>query len=407
MPLRVVALIAALAGALLLGAGAGAARPDEQTPLARRLARALAAPQLDTTRSAAVAVDLLTGTAVFTRHHGLALVPASNEKLAVTYATLVALGPGFRIRTDVLGAGARRGSTLAGTLVLKGYGDPTLTLGDLRTLAKQVRRAGITRVTGGVAGDESFFDDRRTGPGWKAYFFRNESPPLSALSVDRGRYGGVTSVRPAVGAAAVLKGELRRAGVAVSGPAFAARAPRNAIPLGSVVSAPLWRILRFMDRESDNFTAELLLKQLGALLGGRGSTAAGAAVATRVLTADGIPMAGVRIADGSGLSRLNRLTAAALIGILQAAWTSPQLRPAFVGALPVAGRSGTLRHRLLTTATRGRVFAKTGTTSLSSSLAGFVRDRYAFAIVHNGSPVASWWARQAQDRFVAALASAK
>lgn len=128
---------------------------------------------------------------------------------------------------------------------------------------------------------------------------------------------------------------------------------------------------------------------------------------TRILAADGVPLTGVRIVDGSGLSRLNRLTARALISILEAAWASPPLRRAFLGALPVAGKNGTLRRRMHRTPAFGKVRAKTGTTSQSSALSGFVEDRFAFAILQNGNPVATWWAQRAQDRFVTALAAAK
>src|SRR5205823_12571979 len=63
------------------------------------------------------------------------------------------------------------------------------------------------------------------------------------------------------------------------------------------------------DRESDNFTAELLLKQIGAANGATGTTATGAALVRTTLAEAGIPLAGVRIVDGSGLSSLDRLTA--------------------------------------------------------------------------------------------------
>ena len=55
---------------------------------------------------------------------------------------------------------------------------------------------------------------------------------------------------------------------------------------------------------------------------------------------------------------------------------------------------------------RCRVIAKTGTTRLASALSGFVRDRYVFAILQNGRPISSYWARIAQDRFATALAAA-
>src|SRR5207248_1257283 len=74
---------------------------------------------------------------------------------------------------------------LRGPLVLQGHGDPTLSHLDLRVLARQVRTAGIRKVAGSVLGDESYFDSRRTAPGWKPSFYINESAPLSALTVDR------------------------------------------------------------------------------------------------------------------------------------------------------------------------------------------------------------------------------
>ena len=117
-----------------------------------------------------------------------------------------------------------------------------------------------------------------------------------------------------------------------------------------------------------------------------------------------MPLAGVRIADGSGLSRFDRLTAGALAAILRLGATDPKIRDAFVTSLAVAGISGTLERRLDLRATRGRVIAKTGTTFRASALAGFVRRRYVFAILQNGRPVPYWTARVAQDRFVLALA---
>jgi D-alanyl-D-alanine carboxypeptidase/D-alanyl-D-alanine-endopeptidase (penicillin-binding protein 4) len=163
-------------------------------------------------------------------------------------------------------------------------------------------------------------------------------------------------------------------------------------------------MLRFMDRESDNFTAEMLLKHLGLTELGRGTSAAGAAVVTQALAEAGVPMTGVRIVDGSGLSQLDRLTANALGSLLKIAWADPTVGPALLASLPVAGVNGTLQHRLSKPPARGRVLAKTGTTDTASSLSGYVSGRYAFAIVQNGHPLSYWWARRAQDRFAQILA---
>jgi D-alanyl-D-alanine carboxypeptidase/D-alanyl-D-alanine-endopeptidase (penicillin-binding protein 4) len=400
---RLLPVVFAAAG-LALPSPAPAAGPG-QPALQRKLAKALRVPHVAPARSAAIAFDLTSGATVFTQNGSLSLAPASNEKLPLTYAALAKLGPTYRIETDVLGEGDLDGTTWRGRLVLQGGGDPTLSSAGLRSLAGQVRAAGIRRVTGGVVADESWFDSRRTVAGWRSSFFLYESPPLSALVVDRDRVGGYVSRTPALSAGAAFARALRGAGVGVSGPVQLGVADDYAFPLAQVTSAPLWTILRFMDRESDNFTAELLLKQLGAVEAHRGTSAAGAAVVTQALTEAGVPMAGVRIVDGSGLSLLDRLTADALTAILRTAWTNFSLRPAFLAALPIAGVNGTLHDRLRTPPARGNVLAKTGTTREASALSGFVRDRYAFAVLQNGNPIPSWWARRAQDRFATVLAA--
>jgi len=383
----------------------GAVGSASTRPLSERLARALAVPRVSAARSGAVALDLTTGETVFSRNSSLSLVPASNEKLALTYAALDLLGADFRIETDVLGQGELTGTTWRGPLVLQGHGDPTLDGTDLSWLARQVRASGIRRVEGPVLGDESFFDSRRTAPGWKPSFYINESAPLSALTVNRTWFHTHHSGAPAAAAAALFKDALRKQGVTVGGRAIRGVAGADVQPLGHVLSPPLGQIVRFMDRESDNFTAELLLKQLGAAEGSVGTSAGGAAVVRSALSTAGIPLAGVRIVDGSGLSPLDRLTAGAIVGILRAAWEDPQVKPAFVSALAVAGRSGTMKDRLRRPPARGVVLAKTGTTSIASALSGLVRQRYVFSVLQNGRPVSYWWARKAQDRFATVLAA--
>jgi serine-type D-Ala-D-Ala carboxypeptidase/endopeptidase (penicillin-binding protein 4) len=377
----------------------------QQTPLQTRLAKALRVPHVAPARSAAVALDLATGTVLFTQNPGLSLAPASNEKLPLTYAALTTLGPTYRIETDVLGEGEQDGTTFSGTLVLRGGGDPMLSTAGLRSLAAQVRAYGIRRVTAGIVADESYFDSRRMVAGWKPSFFIDESPPLSALVVNRARVGRTVTRSPALAAATAFRTALRSAGVVVDGTVKMGRVDEFAIPIAQVDSPTLAAIIRFMDRESDNFTAELLLKQLGAVSLDRGTSAAGASVVMQALAEAGVPMAGVRIVDGSGLSRLDRLTANALAATLKAAWADPTVKSAFVAALPVAGVNGTMEDRLRKPPARGRVLAKTGTTSDASALSGYVSTRFVFTVLQNGHPLSYWWARRAQDRFVEVLAA--
>jgi D-alanyl-D-alanine carboxypeptidase/D-alanyl-D-alanine-endopeptidase (penicillin-binding protein 4) len=373
-------------------------------PLPTRLAQALAVPGSRPAESAAIAVDLASGRPVFERNADISLAPASNEKLLVTYSALVSLGAAYRFRTEVLSSGQQVGATWHGNIYLKGFGDPTLNSDDLQGLAAQLKTAGITRIDGRVVGDESWFDARRTAPGWKSSFFLFESPPLSALVVDHGVYDGHLALQPALAAAGRFRQLLRARGIA-AGRASVGHAPDDADTLAQVESAALPVVLREMDRDSDNLMAELMLKQLGAESGGAGTTGAGAAVVRRDLVAAGVPLSGVRIADGSGLSLDDRLTARTLSALLVAAWDNVALRHAFWRALPVAGENGTLEDRMERAPARGVVRAKTGTTNRASALSGFVGERYAFVIIQNGFPVLAWAAREAQDRFATALAS--
>jgi D-alanyl-D-alanine carboxypeptidase/D-alanyl-D-alanine-endopeptidase (penicillin-binding protein 4) len=403
VPARALAVAAALLAALCLAAPTGAS----PTSLRSRLARALHASHVPFSESAAVALDLETGQIVYAHNATLPLLPASNEKLAVTYAALTALGPAFRIETDVLGEGEQDVHVWHGDLVLKGYGDPTLSSHSLTLLARQVRGLGITQVTGRVLADETWFDAHRTAPGWKASFYINESPPLSALIVDRGLERSRTSRVPALEAAQLFHRALRRAGVRVAHAPRLGLAGGDPIALAAVDSPTLAALVHWMDVYSDNFTAEMLVKELGAVQAGHGTTAAGLRVVRSQLGQAGIPLAGVHLADGSGLSRLDRMTASTLVSLLHVMWSDPELQADMVASLPVAGRTGTLHDRMRGTAAAGVVRAKTGTTDDATALSGFVGSRYVFSVLVNGAPVSWTWSRVVEDRFAAALAAAK
>ena len=382
-------------------AAAGGADPSPA-----QLRAALREPGVPAGLTGALVLDLDDGSALFGRSADKSLAPASTEKLTVALAALQELGAGFRIETVVLGHGARDGTVWRGSLVLKGFGDPSLHGDDLALLARRVRALGIRAVSGRVLGDESFFDRRRTGPGWKPSYYKVESAPLSALIVDRAWLNGRTRDEPARAAAARFTRALEAAGVDVAGKPALGRAASSAVELAQITSPRLAQLVDHMNTESDNFVAEMLLKQVGARAGAGGTTAAGASVVRRVLAGRGVPLAGVRIADGSGLSRLDRLTARALAALLRSVWRDPALRGPFVASLAVAGVNGTLEDRMTRGPARGVVRAKTGTTNRASALAGYAGSGYLFAILMNGNPIPYWSARVAQDRFAQILARA-
>jgi D-alanyl-D-alanine carboxypeptidase/D-alanyl-D-alanine-endopeptidase (penicillin-binding protein 4) len=266
-----------------------------------------------------------------------------------------------------------------------------------------MRARGIRRVTGYVIGDASWFDDAAGVTGWRPSFIGTESPVLSALEVDGGWYDNHQTHNPPLATAARFDELLRANGVKAREARVGVATP-GAVVLGTIYSAPLSDVLEDMDRYSDNFLAEMVLKEIGAEIAGAGSTLAGAEIVRHDLVSAGIPMEGVRIVDGSGLSRSDRATARELATLLVTLWHDPVMHPIVWNGLPVAGHSGTLENRLHAAPAHWNVRAKTGTTDIASALSGYVRHTVAFSVLQNGHPVNSAAAHKAQDRFVEALA---
>lgn len=153
--------------------------------LKKDLAKILAGTTLRGAQVGLLAVDTARGTTIFSQNADDAFQPASNFKLLVGSTALENLGPDFAFRTEVLAAGTVADGTLTGDLYLRGGGDARLNAADLDAAAAAVASAGITRITGGVIGDASRYDDERYPGGWDyddlAYYY---APPISALSFE-------------------------------------------------------------------------------------------------------------------------------------------------------------------------------------------------------------------------------
>jgi D-alanyl-D-alanine carboxypeptidase/D-alanyl-D-alanine-endopeptidase (penicillin-binding protein 4) len=319
-------------------------------------------------------------------------MPASNMKLLTATAVLDRLGATDRLTTRVAGAGPV-GGVVHGDLYLVGGGDPLLrtpgyvaTLGpdqgqytSLAGLADQVRQLGVRFVTGAVVGDETRYDQARVVPTWSpVYAAEGDVAPLSALDVNDGTAAPVSArggsgrvaptTEPAENAAADFTRLLRADGVVVSQAPGAGKAPAGLPTLTSVASPPLADEVDDMLRVSDDTAAELFTKELGYQATGTGSTAAGTAAIRADLAADGLPVSQLIAYDGSGLDRGDRVTCTLLNADLERQGSTGAL----ARGLPVAGRTGTLRQRLVGTPAAGRLLAKTGTLNDVIGLSGFV-----------------------------------
>ena len=342
------------------------------------------------------------GTPIFERNPDGAVAPASTMKVLTATAVLTRIDPASRLVTPVLATAAPDPTgTVAGDLWLVGGGDPVLgtaayrnhftrkprLVNGIEALADRLVAAGVRHVTGRVVGDDGRYERRRYGATWPArYITANETGPLSALAVNDGfEHWGPDRVfkDPAAGAAAVLNELLRQRGVKVDGLPTSGVAPKGAVELASLPSPTIRDLVGQMLVDSDNDTAELLLRELGLRVVGQGTTEAGRRVAVDTLTQLGMPMRGVRMLDGSGLDPADRVTCRLMVALTG----SPQAAT-IQASVPVAARTGTLYKRFLGTPVAGRLRAKTGSIKGVASLVGWVSSTaghgYAFAYIQNG-----------------------
>jgi D-alanyl-D-alanine carboxypeptidase/D-alanyl-D-alanine-endopeptidase (penicillin-binding protein 4) len=207
-------------------------------------------------------------------------------------------------------------------------------------------------------------------------------------------------------AGGVLRQQLEAAGIRVGGVAKPGFASPDAVLLESFEGLPLRSVVDLFLKYSNNFIAESLLKQIGHVdSGAPGSWENGAASLRARLAALGLPLDGITLIDGSGLSRENRVSARLLVAALRRAESSFGVGPDLLAALPIAGEDGTLRRRAEDA--RRQVRAKTGTLDGVTSLAGYARTErgreLAFALISNGHRRGDVAAIDAADAFAEAL----
>ncbi|MDH3285036.1 MAG: D-alanyl-D-alanine carboxypeptidase/D-alanyl-D-alanine-endopeptidase, partial [Acidobacteriota bacterium] len=390
------------------------------------------------------------------------LIPASTGKLFTTACALDTLGPSHRFTTEFLADGGMTADgVLKGPLYVRGGGDPQLKGEDLWAAVRHLVSAGLTRIEGGLVGDDAALEPPGRPPSWprsgpagarsfhaaqgalslawnslelvvrpgpapgrpaRVALFPLEAPVRVAGRVVTGpktdvRYDLVEadgsspatltvsgSIRAGAGpwrrwvrlghpTRAVLRAArelLERSGVSVKGPILVGRAPEGATLLHARESRRLADLVSDINKYSSNFGAELLLRALARASGRTGSTAEGLEELGACASRLGVSASGVRLADGSGYGRANRLSAASLVQLLAAGAASPRFGAELVASLPRAGEDGSLRRRLVDHA--GRVRAKTGSLSGVAALAGYATTEggteITFAILVNGDGAA-------------------
>ena len=380
------ALVGAAGCAVPAGAQAGSGNPDKafSTPIAHASAKAhkaVSASKLSgglaklfrgVGRSGAFVIDASDNRVLFSRKAGRPRILASNSKLFTTSTALGRFDPGDRLHTtawsiDDVSDGVSQG------LYLRGQGDPTLSGSGLDKLADRVRAAGVRTVQGPLLYDDSFLDHVTGIP--QHGISAERIGTLSALTIDGGSPGD-----PAKTAAQRFRDALRKDGVSVGNSVTPGIVPSSAVKVGDYGSPTMADLIQATNVPSNNFYAEMLLKDIGGQFGGSGSTAAGISVVRKFAADQGARFNGE---NGSGLTRRDKASPKSVVKLLDSMIEVDENTPAdaqadqrgqrdaWENSLAVAGRSGTLARRMRGTAARGRCHAKTGTLNGVSALSGY------------------------------------
>jgi MATE family multidrug resistance protein len=435
-------VLSVLVTGTLLGLGLpGSAHSAESTPDAIRAA--IAGEGLPPAAVSFIVIDAATGRTVASANAEVPRSPASTMKVVTTYAALDSLGPAFVWHTRAFARGEIRDGVLLGDLVLKGGGDPYLTLERWWGFARQLRNTGLRAIRGDIIIDDSAYSLAPEDPGafdgrpnrsynvapaallvnFQSVEFRvapdaathrvllSADPMPDNLTIDNrihfvagrcrksadrveftvssARWDHVTFsgtlaaqcpardfrralLQPREYAYGTFLSYWRQLGGEFSGHLRSGTAPDAAAALLDYDSQSLGELIRLTNKFSNNVMARDLFLTLGTQRFGEPATLENSREAIGAWgQAHNLGLEQMTIDNGSGLSREERISAAALARVLLSAWHSP-FQPEFMASLPLAGVDGTLRARLRDVAA-GSVRLKTGTLAGVSAIAGFVR----------------------------------
>ncbi len=459
--------------ATLLGLCALQAAPAilAQERIPAEVAAALKSAAIPPSAAAIVVLPLGESRPLLSLNAERALNPASTMKLVTTFAALDLLGPNFTWKTQVLTTGTLNGDTLEGDLILKGGGDPKLTLENLWLMTRSLRARGLRHIRGDLVLDRSYFNGGDHDPS------RFDAEPLRPYNVGpdalmfnfkavrftflpdalRNRVQVLAEPKPAQleltqsvrlasgpcndwraqlkadfqgGSAQALvsfagsypaecgektwnvallshphyiHGVFRQiweeSGGSLSGGWRDGAAPPDARVLYTHESPSLAEIVRDINKYSNNVMARQLYLTLSSeSLKTPGNPPASAQVLRSWLTQRALQVPELVVDNGSGLSRVERISAASMAELLQVAFRSPVM-PELMASLPLVAYDGTMKRRLNSSAVAGQAHIKTGTLFDVRAIAGYMLDRsgrhhvVVFIVNHANAPAA----QEAQD----------
>ncbi len=347
---------------------------------------------LQNTQLGLLVYDLTAHQVVYQKNERQRMRPASVMKLVTSITALDMLGGDYQYHTGICYRGHLEGDTLVGDLYFVGGFDPTITRDDLRMMADTISRYGIHRIDGMLVSDLTMKDTLSYGSGW---CWDDDNDRLTPLLVDKKDQF-----------MSIMMQEMRARGIQLSVTLARGRLPQGCTEIYRYNSS-IDKVLLRMMKQSDNLYAESMFYQVAKGNSPRTATASDASGAVKRLAMRlGLDPINYTIADGSGLSLYNYVSAEMIVALLRHAYQNREIYDHLYPSLPIAGVDGTLEKRMTKGKAFGNVHAKTGTVSGVSTLAGYCQasngHTLCFAILNQGLIKASD-GREYQDRICEAL----
>lgn len=354
-----------------------------------------------------------TGEPIVAFQEELPLIPASSLKVLTAYCLLKKLGPNHTLETKIYSDGPIQNGQVQ-NLMIQGAGDPSLVIERLWLLVQGLKTLGLKKINGNIYLDASYFDDKDY-PGQqenntRAYNARPSALALNfnAIAIRNGEETHYRSVKnPLEYFGQNLAELLRSQGIAFQGKNLPGKTATNHL-LYTFPSRPLSQMVWDMNKFSNNFIAEELMKYLGAkTFGPPGTTAKGVEILKQCLKEIDPQNSDLTLVNGSGFSYDNKISAKALVKVLTAGYRDFSLSPELISSLSIAGLDGTMKSRKSPRELVGILRAKTGSLNGISSLAGFTPNRdgklIAFVFLLNQFKGGLWEAQKWQDELLMKL----
>ncbi|QQS37311.1 MAG: D-alanyl-D-alanine carboxypeptidase/D-alanyl-D-alanine-endopeptidase [Ignavibacteriales bacterium] len=339
-----------------------------------------------TTRAGILIYDPITRDTLYGKNCLESMIPASNTKLFTTAAALNYLGKEFNLSTKIFTDDDNlNDGVINGNIYLKGFGNPLFSEDDLIKSILRLKEIGITEITGNVIGDDSYFDDIYSRTDWIPDEVANVTlPPVSALVYENNKtvvarkykrrtWNYIVNIdNPPVFISKVFRDRLLNHEINVKGSSNSGITPDD-VTLLYESKVPLIELIKFINKNSDNFFAECLFKTIGAESSGlQGNSFYAQQAVLTYIRDNGIYSEGTSLVDGSGISRFDQVTVAALVGVLENMYFDLANFDDFFNSLSIAGVDGTLKGRMIGTKIQGNFRGKTGTLNGVSSLSGYL-----------------------------------